>query len=481
MFYEPRGCRRNEPLAAGLASRGKQREPAIRQRRASLPAGGALGSSLLAAGLARRWERSAHACALLIAFLFAVPAAPCFPADSVTLSVDDASGAAARVAAPVSVPIDLEAHFGREVDPTRLELVEGTPGTDRGNLSVPVQFEPATQDEPLGTLWWLMPPAEEKTQGPRKFRLLEAGKPKQPVVRAQYDEAAKAVDVSDEGRRVLRYAHGMVPVPEGTRPHFAKGQTYERGDYVSRLFGPEGQLLTDDFPHDHPHHRGLWWSWPVTRWGDEVADIWALNGVRAHPKALLRSASGPVVAVIDAENLWKWADTNPIVLEEVTIRTFRQVGGDRFIDVKLRLTALVDGVAIGGRPKAGYGGFTLRAAPTDQQQIEMHVDSPDAGKQRLQRSWLDYSGVFADSEKLAGVALFEHPNNPEYPSELKKYPHLNCVMVAFPGTDEYVLPKAVSKALSYRVWVHAGRAERSQLAAAATAYARPPTGEIIED
>lgn len=474
MTHEQHSPRKNDPLAAGLATGGKQREPAIRQQGASLPANGAIGNGLLAAGLAPRWERSAHACALLIVFLFAVPAAPCFPADSVTLSVDDPSGAAARVAAPVSVPIDLKAEFGREVDPARLELIEVTPGTDRGSLAVPVQFEPASQRRPLGTLWWLMPPAEEKTDGLRTFRLMEAGKPKPPVVEADYKEAAKAVAVSEHDRPVLRYAHGMVAVPEGTRPHFSEGQTYERGDYVSKLFGPAGQLLTDDFPDDHPHHRGLWWSWPVTRWGDEVADIWALNGVRAHPKAMLRTLSGAVLSVIDAESLWKWADTEPIVLEEVTIRTFRQVSGDRFLDIELRLTALVEGVAIGGRPKAGYGGFSLRAAPTEKQEIEMHVDLPDAGKRRLQRSWLDYSGVFAGADAVAGVTLLEHPGNTKYPNELKKYPRLNCVMVAFPGIEEYRLPKGVGMAMNYRVWIHEGRADEARLKQVATAYASPP-------
>ena len=39
------------------------------------------------------------------------------------------------------------------------------------------------------------------------------------------------------------------PVPAGTAPELA------RGDYVSALYGLDGELLTDDYPKDHPHHR----------------------------------------------------------------------------------------------------------------------------------------------------------------------------------------------------------------------------------
>ena len=66
------------------------------------------------------------------------------------------------------------------------------------------------------------------------------------------------------------------------------------------MFGPSGQMITEDYPADHPHHRGVWWSWPVTRWGDQLADIWAVVRVHAPPSGdeeASRLAAGPVMAV----------------------------------------------------------------------------------------------------------------------------------------------------------------------------------------
>ncbi len=36
--------------------------------------------------------------------------------------------------------------------------------------------------------------------------------------------------------------------------------TFSRADYVHPLWGPRGEVLTEEVPADHPHHRGIFWS-----------------------------------------------------------------------------------------------------------------------------------------------------------------------------------------------------------------------------
>lgn len=271
--------------------------------------------------------------------------------------------------------------------------------------------------------------------------------------------------ITENGQPVLRYNFGTVPVPEGVPAKYA------RGDYISPLYGPGGVVLTEDYPKDHLHHRGVWWSWPVTRWNNEVRDLWAVVGVWSRPVAIRRMEGGDSRAVLEAENVWKWDDKEAIVKEEVLICAFKAEPTGRFIDIEVRLTALVDGVAIGGSPHGGYGGFALRAAPTKEQQIVRHVDPPEATPRR---SWLDYSGVFPGATEVVGVAIFEHPTNPGYPSELQAYPHLNCVMPAFPGEREVPIPKGQTLTLKHRLWVHPGRADEKSLAEVWRAYADSP-------
>jgi len=376
-------------------------------------------------------------------------------------SVDDPEGAAARVAAPVSVEVDLEKILAPGVKVESLRLVPVDPDGKRGE-PIPVQFERAASAS-RGVLWWLLPPG----QGPRRFEFTAIGAAASPplTVKTEKDQYV----IQEGGRPVLRYHHGTVPVPPGTDAKYA------RGDYISPLFGPSGEVLTDDYPKDHPHHRGVSWSWPVTRWKNEVRDIWAVVGVWARPVAMKRVEAGPVMAVLEAESVWKWGDKDPIVREDVLIRAFRQSGLGRFVDVEVRLTGLVEGVAIGGRPHAGYGGFGLRAAPCQQRQITPHLD-PAAASPR--RSWLDYSGVFAGGQGRSGIAIFEHVANPGYPNELHQYPGCNYAMPALPGQSELPLPPGKPLVLKQRLWIHSGSPDEKLFADVWAAYANAPTVSV---
>src|SRR5687768_7013453 len=74
---------------------------------------------------------------------------------------------------------------------------------------------------------------------------------------AQGPPALKAVTTDDgvwlqEGdTRVLFYQR---------RPK-AKDGKHARANYVHPLLDLDGEPLTEDFPADHPHHRGVFWAW----------------------------------------------------------------------------------------------------------------------------------------------------------------------------------------------------------------------------
>ena len=50
---------------------------------------------------------------------------------------------------------------------------------------------------------------------------------------------------------------------------------YARADYVHPLMGLDGQVLTEDFPEDHFHHRGIFWTWhQLLVKGQSMGDAW---------------------------------------------------------------------------------------------------------------------------------------------------------------------------------------------------------------
>ena len=64
--------------------------------------------------------------------------------------------------------------------------------------------------------------------------------------------------VLDGDQPVLNYNFGVVTgenVPENERRR-------TRACYVHPVWDLDGEILTDDFPKDHYHHRGLFWGWP---------------------------------------------------------------------------------------------------------------------------------------------------------------------------------------------------------------------------
>ncbi|MBL7040699.1 MAG: PmoA family protein [Pirellulaceae bacterium] len=405
------------------------------------------------------------------------------------LVVTDAGGASARVGAPASVGMDLANVFDRTVKPECIRLVERTNKRDDGGLAVAVQFVRDTQDSTKGTLWWLMPPG---SAGERRFELVVGDEPAVPALALSLDQRRKAVDVTEGTLTVLRYNQGTVTPPPEIVQHFEKDRDpplyYARGDYIHPVFGPDGEQLTDDYSMNHPHHRGICWAWPVVRFKGEVRDIWAVRvlpkqpgGVWARPVSMNRIEAGPVLAAIDAENVWKWGDREPIVREDVAIRAFRQQNRCRFLDVHIGLTALVDDVSIGGRPKATYGGFNLRTFPEfDERRIDMHIEPPEA---EPRRAWFHLTGKFPGGKGPAGLAMLEHVNNPDYPSFPNpqtadrvpgQYPRWRSVQPAWPGDREVALQRDKPLVLKYRLWIHPGLSDNATLESVWAAYASPP-------
>jgi hypothetical protein len=432
-------------------------------------------------------RRSSLCCGILLLVLTAR-----VDAKAAVLVVTDTAGASARVAAPVSLEVDMAALLGGTAATGKLQLVEVTQGAET-TFPVPAQFIPAADGATEGTLWWLMPPGGK---GERRFRLEACQPPASETVAAAHDPNREAVDVTDGQSPVLRYNHGTVPPPPAVVEKYEKQmdppQYFARGDYIHPVFGPDGEEVTDDYSLDHPHHRGISWAWPVVSYQGESRDIWAVRvlpsepgGVWARPVALRQIASGPVLALVDAENVWKWGDTTPIVKERVVIRAFRHTDRSRFLDVDIELVALVDDVAIGGRPGASYGGFNLRTYPSfDQRKIDMRIDPADA---EPRRAWYHLTGNFPGGKGPAGVVMLEHVTNPDYPNQPNAhgadlvpgaYPRWRSVQPAWPGSRKVDLPKGEPLLLRYRLWIHPGLGDEATLTDVWQSYAQPAEADV---
>ncbi|HPE58603.1 MAG TPA: PmoA family protein, partial [Bacteroidales bacterium] len=204
----------------------------------------------------------------------------------------------------------------------------------------------------------------------------------------------------------------------------------------------------------HPHHRGIFWAWPEVEYGKERGDIYALQRVFARPTGNIKLKGGQVFAEIDAENLWMWEDTEPIVKENAIIRVYHSTTTSRIIDLTIKLLALKDSVTIATRFTNSYGGLNIRMQTPENQNISFFTDRK--GSDPL-RAWSDFNGIFEGNKSTSGLMVLQHKDNPEYPGEWKEYPELAWVQPTFPTPNtRYLLSKEVPLILRYRLIIHSG-------------------------
>ena len=152
----------------------------------------------------------------------------------------------------------------------------------------------------------------------------------------------------------------------------AYADAYPRSNYLHPVYGLGGALLTQDFPEDHRHHRGVFWTWHQLFAGEvRVGDPWLCEGIQWEVKVLETQARRKR-ASIEAIVYWMAGPDAPqgvpdtLVREDVRIY-IRQKGQDvRLLDFDIQLTAMAPGIRIGGsEDKKGYGGFSVRLNTTN--------------------------------------------------------------------------------------------------------------------
>jgi len=294
---------------------------------------------------------------------------------------------------------------------------------------------------------------------------------------AKSDPVTGQVLISDQGKPVLQYNYKTVyerdaldTLPANkyfkaaTDTFMANPSIYAvaRSNYIHPVYGPEGEMLTRDWSKDHPHHRGVYWAWPEVEYGKTLGDLHALQIVFARPTGKIALLSGSEYAQIEAENLWLWGDSTPIVNEDAMIRVYPATKEGRMVDLAFRFVALKDSVTLARRGTNAYGGLNVRMQTPKSQKITTHRDSTDILPRRV---WSDLSGLFSGARNPSGMMVFQSTDNPEYPGDWVQYPDLAWVQPTFPTSGtRYKLERGKPLVLRFRVFIHSGTLPSDNLA-----------------
>jgi type 1 glutamine amidotransferase len=267
------------------------------------------------------------------------------------------------------------------------------------------------------------------------------------------DVDAKSVELTDNGSPVFVYNYGTT-LKQGVPADRA------RCCYLHPVYAPNGAVITDDFPKDHYHHRGISWMWPVVTIDGKTYDLWTIKGILARFEKWNRREAGRDSAVLAVTNGWYVGDRK-VVEERVEIVAHPAVNGRRDLDFTLSFRAVAADVSIGGthEENKGYGGFNIRFAPRTETVIDTAEkrDVPDSDLQP--HTWAELSGNFTG--KRAGARIAVDSANPGAPYGwcLRHYGFLGA---DYPGLRTQRLDTAEPLVLKFRVTLAAGAGEAAK-------------------
>ncbi|HUJ22115.1 MAG TPA: PmoA family protein [Bryobacteraceae bacterium] len=268
--------------------------------------------------------------------------------------------------------------------------------------------------------------------------------------------------------------------------------------YLHPLRSASGKIVTRGYPmenvagesHDHPHHRGLWFSHGNVNgydfWSNEPSQHGGKNA-RIVLKSIEDASGGKQSGRIQAT--FNWQDPQgKVLLTESRKMVFYSEPARRVVDFDITLTPA--GRVTFGDTKEGT--FAIRLAPSLEEPTRESLKTPkrtglmvDSEGRRGEpqvwghrASWVDYFGEI-EGEKL-GIAILDHPSNPRHPTYWHSRSYGLFAANIF-GLHDFLNDKTADGSMAveagsavrfrYRVIIHSGDFQSAGIAAEYDRYA----------
>lgn len=236
---------------------------------------------------------------------------------------------------------------------------------------------------------------------------------------------------------------------------------YPRAHYLHPVYGLFGEIMTEDFPADHFHQRGIFWTWhQIIIENQPVADGWTCTGIEWKVQNTNTQVKDGVASL---ESKVEWicqppSENSPVpCIEENSIIKYKSVGEAKIFDFEIILNALRPGTKIGGSEDVkGYGGFSARIWLPDDLKFSNRDGMVIPQNEPIEGGpWIDMQGTFDQTGKnKSGVTIMNHPDNPTpFGGWIlrKKNSMQNAV---FPGREAYPIHVGQPLLLNYRLIIH---------------------------
>ncbi len=270
----------------------------------------------------------------------------------------------------------------------------------------------------------------------------------------QMQRTDKGFWINEDDNRIMFFQrHSNDSIPE-----------FSRSNYFHPVYDLNGNIITEDFPEGHPHHRGIFWAWlHIIVNGKNIADTWHLQNFSQNVEQMGFKTNAEGNGELEYSSFWytKNRPQIPFMREKNEITIYKRKRNYRQIDFQIELVALEHGLEIGGSAdEKGYGGFSIRMntnenthfSDSEKQSIEPQNTAIDAGS----------CVSISNRETKSGVSIISHPLNPGMPAWILRQTGSmqNC---AWPGSSPVALPVNQPLTLKYTLIIHKGNPKRVPL------------------
>ena len=274
-------------------------------------------------------------------------------------------------------------------------------------VEIPVQFL-------IGYATWIATPDD------KRYRLERAAPKSFPAVEIK-DVKGSHLSIRIGKREVLQYRYGIVKAPDGV------DSIYDRGGYIHPLKTPDGRVVTDDFPKNHLHHHGTWFTWTSSHIEGRRVNFWESRAGqgRVEPVSVDKIFVGPVYSGFRARHQFVdlKAEGGPKVQLNETWDVKVYAVEDRF-HVDLVSTQTRPGKTPFVIREYRYGGFGFRGAGSWEGTKGVTFLTSE-GKTRIdghatRPKWVIMQGLVDGRD--AAVLHLCHPSNFRFPQPVRIHP-----------------------------------------------------------
>ena len=302
--------------------------------------------------------------------------------------------------------------------------------------------------------------------------------------------AVWAIDLHDgirfelNGKSLLRYQSTPSFLPRaGIDP------VYRRSGYIHPIWNPSGGVITDDYPHNHLHHHGLWVAWPNTRFDGRRPNFWEMGKRQGTVEfvTLDRYWSGEVMGGFQSRHrLVDLSAPEPVTVlhEDWTVHVYaiQDPQSPRHVfDLQFVQRCATDQPI--QFPQYRYGGLGFRGHGQwdgpENTRFLTGLGETDRIKGHATRAPWCHIGGTVDGH-LSGIAILCHPGNFRAPQPMRIHPSEPFFCYAPSQAGDWEIVPGQPYRSRYRFIVQDGEPDESSLKEFWQDYAHPVEVEILQ-